>query len=167
MNPWEVKLRPQVTRLGVSATLFLQFCAPPDPERWYHPVSPRLRGVALSFKMAAAIAGLLLADRHRRCWTNVSFSRSWTWIRLGGWEGQWTALGQDWWGKWGRKKAVRLWMGEGASRPSGRARLRLRPGLCAGTCPPGLRLRPSGSSPAEILSLERQWLLRGSKAPDL
>ena len=48
---------------------------------------------------------------------------------------------------------MRLWMGEGASRPSGRARLRLRPGLCAGTCPPGLRLRPSGSSPAEVLSL--------------
>lgn len=39
----KIKLRPQVTRLGVNATSFLQL-SPSHPRRWYHPGFPRLRG---------------------------------------------------------------------------------------------------------------------------
>lgn len=84
-----------------------------------------------------------------------------------GWEGQWTALGEDGRGKWGRRKGVSLWMGEGASSALRETLAPPCPGLLW-ACAPGVSAATVLAGPGRSAYRGREkWFLRGSKAPGL
>lgn len=155
-----------MTRLiVVSAISFPQVRPHPPPGRWYRPGPSPPQSLASSFKMAAAIGGILLAGRHGCCWASINFSRSWTWIRLGVGKGSGRRWGRTDEASEGGGKEWAFGWGRGRPRPSGRPWLHLVR-VCSGHVLLGFRRRLSWPGLAEVLiEGERSDFSVGLKLP--